>query len=281
MEILQLRYFYESAKNENFTKTAQKYQVPTTSVSASVKRLEKELGCTLFDRVSNRIIINDNGKRFQQSLCAVFEQLDGAVEELSSHSSDNREIKLMVKGMRRRITNLLIEYNSNHPNVSFKTDFDFGNEDAAQYDIIIDEANSYYDEYDRIEIVSLRLCLKTSANSPLCQKELSLKDLCNQPYILMKPNSNMHKILNQACNRAGFSPNIIAFCNDIECYERLIASGMGVGIGREKDDDINVGIKDLKVNDFNERYTLYAYYKPKEYYGNLKSFVDFLKTKSI
>ena len=43
MELLQLRYFFESAKTENFSKTAQKFQVPTTSVSASVKRLEKEM----------------------------------------------------------------------------------------------------------------------------------------------------------------------------------------------------------------------------------------------
>ena len=40
MELLQLRYFFESAKNENFAKTAEKYMVPASSVSASVKRLE-------------------------------------------------------------------------------------------------------------------------------------------------------------------------------------------------------------------------------------------------
>ena len=31
MELLQLRYFYESAKNENFAKTAEKYMVPASS----------------------------------------------------------------------------------------------------------------------------------------------------------------------------------------------------------------------------------------------------------
>ena len=55
MEFLQLKYFYESAKHESFAKTAEIYMVPTTSVSASVRRLEKELGCSLFDRSANRI----------------------------------------------------------------------------------------------------------------------------------------------------------------------------------------------------------------------------------
>ena len=46
----------------------------------------------------------------------------------------------------------------------------------------------------------------------------------------------MHKLLTQACNRAGFSPDIAVVCNDIECYEKLIASGMGIGVGREGSD---------------------------------------------
>ena len=42
MEMLQLRYFYESAMAESISKTAQKFMVPASSVSASIKRLEKE-----------------------------------------------------------------------------------------------------------------------------------------------------------------------------------------------------------------------------------------------
>ena len=45
MEILQLRYFFLSAKNENFSTTAKMFDVPTTAVSSSVRRLEEELGC--------------------------------------------------------------------------------------------------------------------------------------------------------------------------------------------------------------------------------------------
>ena len=59
--MLQLRYFYESAKTESFAKTAEKYMVPASSVSASVKRLEQELETSLFDRTSNKIKLNDKG----------------------------------------------------------------------------------------------------------------------------------------------------------------------------------------------------------------------------
>ena len=44
MELLQLKYFYESAQTESFAKTAEKHLGPPSSVSASIKRLEDELG---------------------------------------------------------------------------------------------------------------------------------------------------------------------------------------------------------------------------------------------
>ena len=62
MELLQLKYFSHAAKTENFSRTAEKYIVPTSCVSASIKKLEQEIGVKLFDRSSNRIKLNEYGK---------------------------------------------------------------------------------------------------------------------------------------------------------------------------------------------------------------------------
>ena len=279
MEVLMLRYFFESAKNQSFSETAKKYMVPTTSVSASVKRLEQEIGCKLFDRNANRIVLNANGKRLYKSLIVAFSELDGAIEELSGPSNDVREIKLLVRGMRRKITDAIIEYNKKHPQVSFKTTFDFGETSFDDYDIIIDEESDIYKEYDGFELYSLKLYLKVSSSDSLCGKKLSLKQLYNKSFISMGDESNMQKKLTKACNRVGFSPDITVFCNDIECYEKFIASGMGIGVGRE--DSLRNGLVNLDVIDFDERYTIYVYYKKKAYYGNVKSFVDFLKKPMV
>ncbi len=283
MELLQLRYFFESAKTESFTLTANQFQVPTTSVSASVKRLEKELGCLLFDRTSNRISLNENGKLLQQSLCIVFRELDGVKDELLAHASDPREIKLLVRGMRRKITDMITEYSLINPNVSFKTVFDYGDTDFSEYDIIINEENPLYTEYERIELFTMRLKLKCSVNNPLHTKTLTLNQLCNMPFVLMDINSNMNKILTKACARVGFTPKISVLCNDIECYEKFIASSLGIGIGQENihNENANPLICDLNVTDFKEHYTVYAYYSKKEYYGKIKSFIDFLNQKGI
>lgn len=282
MELLQLRYFYESAKNQNFTTTAKKYLVPVSAVSSSIRRLEKELGCLLFDRDANRIRLNSNGKLLQQSLCAIFRELDDTINQLTDHDQDSREIKLLVRGMRRNITDYIAEYKNTHADTTFKIAFEQENVDFLDYDIIIDEENAQYAEYERIELFRLQLRLKCSAGSPLSGQTHSLSQLCKQPFIVMDTNGNMNRILVRACNRAGFHPKIAVVCNDIECYEKLIACNMGIGIGRQLDSShIQDDIVDLDVCDFKERYTIYAYYAEKEYYGKVKEFVEFIKSKCV
>ena len=203
MELLQLRYFYESAKNESFSKTATIFMVPTTSVSASVKRLENELGCQLFERTSNRIYLNANGQLLQKTLCSFFGELDNLKTQFSIHSDDTRTIKILNRSMRRKTTDLITEYKSIYPNASFKTVFLY-DEDYSSYDIIIDDDKDIYSGYDRIELFNMRLRLKCSEKSGLHKKKLSLGQLCNHSFVSMDPQSNMHKILETACQRVGF-----------------------------------------------------------------------------
>ena len=277
MEILQLRYFFMSAKNENLSTTAKAFGVPTTAVSSSIRRLEQELGCKLFDRTHNRIMLNARGRRFQQALCTVFAELDKAVEDISADYTDKREIKVLVRGMRREVIGLLSKFSSIHPNVAFQIAFS-GEDD---YDIIIDDGKDIYEDYQKFELYSLRLHLKCSPKDPLCQRQLSMSDLCNQTFVSLGQESNMHRILTNACIRKGFRPKIAASCNDIECYEKLVAMGMGIGIGRERLIPFNgndqIETVNLNVSDFNEHYTVYAYYQERDYFGNVKKLIDFIK----
>ena len=278
MELLQLRYYYESARNENFTKAAEKYQVPISSVSASVRRLEKELGCELFDRSSNRITLNNNGRRLQQSLYSVFNELDGAVGALTAPGTDMREIRMLVRAMRGHITDYIIDFSRKRPHTAFKTVFDFGETDLDNYDIIIDEKTDIYAGYDSFELFNMRLRLRVAEGHPLLGQKLCLNQLYDHPFVSLSENSNMHRILMTSCKQAGFIPNVVAQINDIECYEKLIESGIGIGIGR---DTIRTRhshrIRPLQVTDFQERYEVYVYYKHHENYGNVKQFLDYLK----
>ena len=92
----------------------------------------------------------------------------------------------------------------------------------------------------------------------------------------------MYKILIRACKRSGFSPNIVAQINDMGCHEKMIASGLGIGLARENAYmGENKNVSYLYVTDFDERYVVCAYYKKESAYGNVKRFLDFLKNNYI
>ncbi len=282
MELLQLRYFYESARNESFAKTAEKHMVPATSVSASVKRLEKELGCELFHRSSNRITLNENGKKFKQSLSIVFDELDHTINSLTSVYEDSREIKMLVRAMRGEITNHIVEYKTKHPHIAFKTVFDFDETSYDDYDIIIDEKTEKYIGYENIELYTTKIRLTASSQSPLCGKRLSLKQLSNQPFISIGENNSMHNILFDACKEAGFSPNIVVQSNDLLCHRKFVAGGICIGLAREYPSKVTSGdIEYLNITDFNKEQIICCYYKKDSYYGNIKHFLNYLKSKDI
>lgn len=279
MEMLQLRYFYESAYHESFTQTAKKYMVPSSSVSSSVRQLERELGCKLFDRLCNRIVLNSNGKKLQKTLHLIFSELDKTVTELTTSENDTREVRILVRAMRSGITDYIIEFNRENPHIAFNIDFDFNKTDYEDFDVIIDEKSNIYQEYESLELYNMKICLNVSKDSPLLKRRVSLKELANQPFVSLGEHSNMHMMLINNCKRAGFMPNVIAKINDILCYEKMIEAGLGIGLRREGTQS-NDKIRNLDVADFNERYLVNAYYKKESAYGNVERFLTFLRNKT-
>ena len=278
MEILQLKYFLESAESGSFSVTAKKYMVPTTSVSASVKRLEKELGYSLFDRSANRIVLNKNGERLKNALRAAFFELETAVADIRS-ASDLREIKLLVRAVRSDISDFIIEFNRRHPTITFRAVFDFGDTDYEKYDVVIDEKKAAYQGYSSFCLEDLKIRIKAARGKFPFPSKMKLSDLADAPFISWGNSSNMQRILVSACESAGFSPKIAVSLNDKACYDKMLRAGVGIGLERETPDEDCPELEYLNVSDFDERYTVFCYYNPKTYFGNVKSFVDFLKTK--
>ena len=66
MELLQLKYFCDTAETQNLSETARKYSVPPSNISRAIKRLEAELDCVFFDHLSNKIFLNEQGKMFYE-----------------------------------------------------------------------------------------------------------------------------------------------------------------------------------------------------------------------
>lgn len=278
MELLQLRYFFDSAKYLSISKTAEKYMVPSTSVSVSIKRLETELGCKLFDRLPNRILLNDNGKKMLDALTVVFGELDRVVGDISEKADDTREIKILIKALRSVITEEIVQFKYKHKNTRFKLVADFDETNPDNYDIIIDTKGDQYVGYERVELCRQRVLLYASKDSHLTGHTLRLEQLAGEQFANLSLSGNHYQVLSTACERAGFSPNLVAQVNDSACFMRIIGSGVAIGAAGELYSKVagNPTVVPLDVTDFKEYQTVCVYYKKAAAYGNVRKFIDFL-----
>jgi DNA-binding transcriptional LysR family regulator len=87
MELRQLEYFVAVAAELNFSRAAQRIHVVQSALSASVGRLEKELGIELFDRSKRQIALTAAGEVFLQHAREVVR----AVQNARSSVDDYRD----------------------------------------------------------------------------------------------------------------------------------------------------------------------------------------------
>ena len=82
MKLQQLQYFKALAEKEHLFKTATELYISPPALSATISRLEEELGVSLFDHVGRNIKLNKNGERFYLHVKNVLAELDQACAEL-------------------------------------------------------------------------------------------------------------------------------------------------------------------------------------------------------
>lgn len=79
----QLRYFLKVAEKQNLTLAAQELIISPPALTATLRRLEKELDCRLFDRNGRNIILSTRGQILLQYAKMALGALDSAREEIS------------------------------------------------------------------------------------------------------------------------------------------------------------------------------------------------------
>lgn len=91
MELLQLQYFKLVADVQKITTAAKALYISPPALSATIARLERELGCKLFDRTNNSITLNRQGDIFLKYVNQVLNTLDIAKAELKKSTEQKQE----------------------------------------------------------------------------------------------------------------------------------------------------------------------------------------------
>ncbi|MBQ7431858.1 MAG: LysR family transcriptional regulator [Lachnospiraceae bacterium] len=233
MELTQLYYFYVASQYEHITKAAKTLNVAQPALTQAIRRLEEELGVSLFDRKGRGIVLNPYGKVAAAHLEVVFGQLQTMKEELERLSGNqSNTIRLNILAASLLMTEILIAYKKKCPECVFQL---MQNETDQECDICIstvanadDISVSSVQEYR--DVFQENIYLAVPAQSPYAtRKSISLTEVADADFISLAGSKPLRSICDQYCQQAGFTPNIIFESDSPSTVHDLISAGLGVG----------------------------------------------------
>lgn len=229
MELLQLRYFCEAAKCENFSKTAAKFGVPPSDISQSIKRLERELGSQLFERRANRVSLCDGGRAFYDKIKAALIEIDEAREELAQ-AEGRGQVRILAASIRRIVLKTVEKFKMRYPDTEIFLSYE-AHEAEAEYDLVVGDSEMELSGFDKTKLFSEQMLLAVNKDHPLASREeLTPEDLSGEEFISMGKETSLYRISEKICRTAGFVPNVTIRCDDPSYIRRCVELSFGVAI---------------------------------------------------
>lgn len=286
MEFLQLKYFLSAAETENFSKTAEIFSVPSTGISQSVRRLEKELGVELFDRTKNQIKLNKRGEILYNVAKQSMRMLNDVTQTIADDTVGGK-IRLLVVTNRELVNRAMIEFKRKYPQVMFYVDYE-SQKEPAEYDLVITDniGRRQVDFMNTLIDDELVICL--NKEHPLADKDLiSLEDLIEEEFVTYSDKYGLNRCLMRISSEIPFWPKITVTVNELGDLIKFVENGLAIALIPKMEGRIyltdKVVIRPIEKirNEHNKRKKTMIGYKKNRYMSYATElFLDFLKKKA-
>lgn len=275
MELLQLKYFCDAAQTQNFSKTAKKFLVPPSNISQTIKRLEKEVETTLFERHANKIKLNDSGLLFYKNAKSALDLLENAKKSLNN-SHKTEPIKINIHITRRVVMEVIESFRKIYPELSFITAHN-NNQISHEFDIIVTDRELDL-PYSKTKAAEERFLLAYNKNTFAFNSNIISSEIEKLPFITMSIGSSIYENTLSICNSLGFSPNIVLQSEDPFYIRKCVELGLGIAIIPELSwhgqFSENIALKN--IGDFKRKIYVYKKYSMNEF---ANKFYDMLLDK--
>ena len=251
------RIFYVVAKNKHMTRASEELHISQPAISQSIKKLESDLGGTLFLRSNKGMELTSEGKMFYEYVKGALELINNAEHEFTSFKKlDKGEIKI---GCSTTLTKLVLidtieKFHNDYPNVNIIITNDLTSNlindlEKGKLDFVIFNESNIKENNVSIEKL-LELKQGFIYNPNYFKDDINnLSDLNNYPLILQKNESNSRKLLNDVTLKNGIilEPSTEVVSQDLVVEFTNIGLGIGFSIielAKRKFDTL----KELKIN---------------------------------
>ena len=281
MELLQLKYFCDAAVTENFSKVAEKYYVPQSSISHSISRLEDELGKKLFTRNGKKVMLNEAGRAFYEEISAALAKIQKGVKRVEDLSRSTIRISLL-QGTTAVIP-AITAFSKLNPDI----EIDFANPSEKLrgnlfFDLRIASKPSESEKNcSSVPLFEERIVTAIPKDHPLAKKSaITIDDIRSEPVVGLYPGSGLYKLMSAYFTLNDYSPNIRVESENHATVAELVKGGYGIAFYPEISWSAvgTDGIVSLPFADFDCKRTVYMFY-PNDYEPSeaTKKLMEFMK----
>lgn len=238
MELHQMRYFMKVAELEHMTQAANELHVAQPALSKTIKMLEEDLGTPLFDRLGNKIRLNQAGQIFLDYAKGMLAAEENVKRELDEYRQTEMATITISQNLSFELIYLaIIEFNKIYPSIHFEfTPFTAPDGNLPiKHDFVIFASVQEMEEPDCKTVLSERIQLGIPFNNPLAQrKEIALREAKDENFIFTHPfHSVLNDIMLMQCELNGFSPKKFMMTATRDDVTYILRNGMGATFAPE------------------------------------------------
>lgn len=240
MELRQLRYFIEVAEREHVSEAADHLHVAQSAISLQIAKLEAELGVTLFERVGRNVKLSAIGRIFLTHTKTAIRALDYATEQIAEYLDPEQgtiKIGYPTSLASHLLPTVVSAYKNEHPHISFhlrQGSYSYLMEAVKNGDFnlaFLGPLPAKTPELNTHILFTESFSALVPINHPLANKKsLSLTELRHDAFVLFPEGYVLRKIVVEACQQAGFMPNITSEGEDMDALKGLVSAGIGTSL---------------------------------------------------
>ncbi len=230
MNLLQLQYFRAIARTENISKAARELNVAQPSLSSTLKHLEDEAGCLLFDRKGRRIALNDAGRIMLKCSDEIFNSIENAKSDLAIlNGVESKTVSISFRVASHVMPGAIKAIKDENPDIHLLlTQSSLIGAEGATPDLSIFSLDHMEDLAGAEILLKEPIGLALPSTNPLASKErIVVKDLENESFIELDSESDLSKLINRHKERIRFQPDVIMSVNSPSVMRGLLRIGLG------------------------------------------------------
>ena len=237
MELYQLGYFIEIARQRHFTRAAERLHMAQPALSQQMKNLEAELGTPLFIRGKKETQLTAAGKALlprAEALLAQAEAARAAVSDVAQVRGGKLIVAAIPSVCAGLLPDLLHAFGRKHPGVKLQLIEDSSERVAASVEsghadlgfLQLPASKAAFES--RVLITEPFVALVAASHALANEKEIPLKQLAGESFIFYKGRARDSAL--EACRKAGFEPHIACESGELETIRALVAARVGIAI---------------------------------------------------